>query len=369
MIKSFLRILQTDPGFNTEHTLTANIDLPETKYKDDAKIRTTVRELSQSLAAIPGATATGLISTPPLQSGWTSTFFLRGRNDLKPSPHGHIALATAGYAATMQIPLKQGRFVEDSDTEKSAPVVVIDENAARMYWRNEDPIGKEVALGFEGTPAKPVWRRIVGVVGSVKHRSALENETKGQIYIPYEQLPMPFVTVVVRATGDPAMLTAAIRNQVAQVDRELPIYDVKTMRALYDKFVAQPRFNMFLLAVFAGLALLLAAVGIYAVMSYSVTQLTHEIGLRMALGARQSDVLGMVLKQAARMALIGLGIGVVGALFATRILQSLLYGVRAYDIGTFLSIGFLLCAVALLASFLPARRATRVDPMVALRYE
>jgi putative ABC transport system permease protein len=176
-------------------------------------------------------------------------------------------------------------------------------------------------------------------------------------------------TIVVRAAGDPTALASQLRQQVMQVDRELPVYEVQSMTERYDEFVAQPRFNMFLLAIFAGLALLLAAVGIYAVMSYSVTQLTHEIGVRMALGARRGDVLGMILKQAARMAIIGLGIGLAGALLATRVLQSLLFGVRARDAATFLSIGALLAMVALLASFLPALRATRVDPMVALRYE
>jgi putative ABC transport system permease protein len=369
MIKSFLRILQSDPGFNAEHTLTANVALPEAKYQDEAKVKALYRDLAERLSTIPGVSASGLVSTPPLQRGWTNSFFVKGRTDIKPRPHGYVGLTSSGYAAAMQIPLKRGRFVEDSDTAESAPIAVIDENAARMYWRDQDPIGQEVALTTEGTREKPVWRRIVGIVGTVKHRSAVEEETKGQIYVPYQQLSRPMVTVVVRATGNPTALTSAIRNQLRQIDRELPLFEVRTMSSRYHEFVAQPRFNMLLLGVFAGLALLLAAVGIYAVMSYSVTQLTHEIGVRMALGARQSDVLGMVLKQAGLMAMIGLGIGVVGALLATRILQSLLFGVRAYDVGTFVSIGLLLSAVALLASFMPARRATRVDPMVALRYE
>ncbi len=374
LIKSFVHILKADPGFNTQHTLKADLSLPETKYKDPAKMKALFRDLSERLRNIPGASAAGLVSTPPLNTGWTNTFFLRNHSELKPEPHGYIALTTQGYAAAMQIPLKRGRFIQDSDTSESAPVAVIDENAAKMYWKNEDPIGKEISVAGEGAingeaDAKPVWRRIVGVVGSVKHRSALEEETKGQIYIPYQQFAIPMATIVVRAAGDPAALASQIREQVMQVDRELPVYEVQTMTERYDEFVAQPRFNMFLLAIFAGLALLLAAVGIYAVMSYSVTQLTHEIGVRMALGAKQSDVLGMILKQAGRMAAIGLGIGVVGALLAARVLQSLLFGVRSHDATTFLSIGGLLAAVALLASFLPALRATRVDPMVALRYE
>ena len=374
MIKSFVRVLQADPGFNTQHTLKADLSLPASKYKDEAKMKAVFREIPERLQRIPGVTAAGLVSTPPLNTGWTNTFFLRGRSDIQPEPHAYIGLTTPGYAAAVQIPLKRGRFIEDSDSQDSAPVAVIDENAARMYWKNEDPIGKEISVAGEGAIAgkaepKPVWRRIVGIVGSVKHRSAIQEETKGQIYIPYQQFAIPMASIVVRASGDPTALASQIREQVMQVDRELPIYEVRTMSSMYDEFVAQPRFNMFLLAVFAGLALLLAAVGIYAVMSYSVTQLTHEIGVRMALGARRGDVLGMVLKQAARMATIGLGIGLIGALLATQVLQSLLFGVRVHDVATFLSIGFLLAAVALLASFMPALRATRVDPMVALRYE
>lgn len=374
MIKSFVRILQADPGFNPQHTLTADISLPDVKYKDQPAMKAAFRDIAARLETMPGVTAAGLISTPPLNTGWTNTFFLRGHSEIKPEPHGYIGLATPGYASAMQIPLKRGRFIQDSDSADSAPVAVIDENAARMYWKNEDPIGKEISVAGEGAISgerdpKPVWRRIVGVVGSVKHRSAIEQETKGQIYIPYQQFAIPAATIVVRAQGDPTALASQIREQVMQVDRELPIYEVRTMTSMYDEFVAQPRFNMVLLAAFAGLALLLSAVGIYAVMSYSVTQLTHEIGVRMALGARQRDVLGMILKQAARMAAIGLGIGLVGALLATHVLQSLLFGVRAYDAVTFVSIGLLLAGVALLASFVPALRATRVDPMVALRYE
>jgi putative ABC transport system permease protein len=369
MIKSFVRILQSDPGFSTQHTLTANVMLPEAKYKEKEKKTAFYREFAQRLNTIPGVEAAGLSSAMPMSGGWTNSFFIRGRTDLDPTPHAWAGVATDGFAKAMQIPVHRGRFVAESDTSDSLPVAVIDENAVHMYWRDQDPIGQQIALTSEGTREKPVWRTIVGIVGTVKHRSALTNETKGQIYIPYQQLPLPYMRLAVRTSGDPTVVTGAIRNELRQIDREQPIFEVRTLASLYDDFVAQPRFNMILLGVFAGLALLLAAVGIYAVMSYSVTQLTHEIGLRMALGASQSNVLGMVLKQAARMAVIGLGVGIIGALLATRVLQSLLFGVRADDIGTFVSIGVLLSAVALLASFMPARRATRVDPMVALRYE
>jgi len=369
MIKSFVKIMESDPGFNAQHTLTATINLPEAKYKENDQKAAFFREYSQRLKTIAGVEASGLSSAMPLSGGWTNSFFIRGRNDINPTPHAWAGVATEGFASAMQIPLHRGRFVADSDTADTMPVVVIDENAAHMYWHNEDPIGKQVALTSEGTPEKPVWRTIVGIVGSVRHRSAVAEETKGQLYIPYQQLPLALMRVAVRTSGDPTVVAGAIRNELHQIDREQPIFDVRTLSSLFDDFVAQPRFNMTLLAVFAGLALLLAAVGIYAVMSYSVTQLTHEIGVRMALGAQQRDVLGMVLMQAGKLAGIGLLIGLVCALLATRVLQTLLFGVGAYDVTTFMSIGVLLASVALLASFLPARRAMRVDPMVALRYE
>ncbi len=368
MIKSFVRIMEADPGFNAQHTLTATINLPETKYKEGTQKADFYREVAQRLSSVPGVTSSGLSSMLPLSGGWTNTFFVRGR-DVNPAPHAYIAVASGGYASAMQIPVQRGRFVAESDTENTAPVAVVDEASARMYWPKEDPIGKQIALTSEGTREKPVWREIVGVIGTVKHRSAVTAETKGQIYLPFRQYPQPTMTLVVRTAGDPTAMAGAIRNEIGQIDREQPMFAIRTMTSLFDDFVAEPRFNMMLLGIFATLALVLAAGGIYAVMSYSVTQLTHEIGVRMALGARQWDVLRMVLKQALTMAAIGLAIGLAGALAATRVLQSLLFGVRAYDMGTFVLIGVLLSGVSLLASFMPARRATRVDPLVALRYE
>jgi putative ABC transport system permease protein len=368
MIKSFVRILQSNPGFNPQHAMTANVVLPDTKYKEPAQMVSFYRDVAQKISVIPGVTASGMSSMFPMSGGWTNTFFVRARN-IKPEPHAYVAVVTGGYNQAVQMPLLKGRFLNDSDAAESQPVAVIDANAAKMYWPNEDPIGKQIALTSEGTSEKPVWREVVGIVGSVRHSSPVAENTKGEIYLPLEQHPLPMMRIVVRTSGDPTTAAAAIRNAVKEVDREQPIFEVRTMSSLFDDFVAQPRFNMILLGVFAGLALLLAAVGIYAVMSYSVTQLTHEIGVRMALGAKQRDVLNMVLGQAAKLAVIGLAIGLFGALLATRVLQTLLFGVRAYDVANFAIIGFLLASVALIASFMPALRATRVDPMVALRYE
>ena len=368
MIKSFVRILNSDPGFNTKNALTATVALPTTKYKETAQIAAFYRDLNERISLIPGVSASGLTTMLPMMGGWTNTFFVQGKT-LDPSPHAYVAVASAGYQKAVQIPLQKGRFISGSDTADSEPVAVVDENAARMYWPNEDPIGRQIALTSEGTREKPVWRRIVGVVGAVRHISPVGVESKGQIYLPFEQQPLRTMQVVLRTPGDPTQLAGAVRNEIRQIDREQPALAVRTMSSLFDDFVAQPRFNMVLLGIFAALALLLAAVGIYAVMSYSVTQLTHEIGVRMALGARREDVLGMVLGQAAKLAGFGLAIGLIGALITTRVLQSLLFGVRTYDVSTFGAIGFLLAAVALLASFLPALRATKVDPLVALRYE
>ena len=365
MIRSFLRIQQSSPGFDPQQVLTFQISLPATKYKDDRRISGFFQQLSQRLSALPGVKAVGMTSMLPLSSNWTNSFMIDGRN-LSPGPHAHVATASPEYLRTMGIPLVKGRFFANSDTADAPKVVVIDDTLVRAYWPGEDPVGKRIRLTSD---PPSTWREVVGVVARVKHTDPLSQETKGQIYIPYLQLAMPMMGVAVRATGDPAMLAGAIRSQVLEIDSEQPIAEVKTMEAMLDEFVAQPRFNMALLAIFAGLALVLAAVGTYGVMAYSVTQRTHEIGLRMALGARSEDVLRLVLVQAIRMAGVGLGIGLAGAFIATRVLATMLYGVRSTDPLTFIVISLLLGAVAVTASYVPARRATKVDPMVALRYE
>jgi putative ABC transport system permease protein len=294
------------------------------------------------------------------------------------NPHGSRWLVSEDYFQTMRIPLVKGRYFDARDTEANGHVVVIDEALARKYWPDEDPVGKRVT--FESNPdpkdpnnlaaRQPVWREVVGVVGHVRNEG-LEGESRAQYYVPYGSgnASSPNLFVAVSAGGDPAALAPAVRGAITGVDRDLPLFRVTTMEKMVAESLTQRRFSMFLLGVFAALALALAVVGLYGVMSYGVAQRTHEIGLRMALGAQARDVLRMVVGQGMALVAVGLGLGLAGALALTRVMASLLFGVSAADPLTYAGIALLLSAVALLASYIPARRATKVDPMVALRYE
>jgi putative ABC transport system permease protein len=266
----------------------------------------------------------------------------------------------------MSIPMITGRAFTASDRDQAPMVAIINQALAKRYFPNESPIGKRLA--FDGTPDKPNWREIVGVVASVKNFS-LEAEPKPEFYLPYDQYPPRAMTLVIRTGSDPTNIASSVRNEVRRLDKSLPIYSIKTMEQVVSESVAQQRLAALLIGVFACLALLLASVGIYGVMAYSVTQRTHEIGIRMALGAQPSNVLGLVLKQGMVLVIIGIVLGLGAALALTRVVSSLLYGVSATDPLIFASIGGLLALIALIAILIPARKATHVDPMVALRYQ
>jgi predicted permease len=286
-----------------------------------------------------------------------------------------------GYLRAMGIPLLRGRFISDTDIKGSAPVIVIDEMMAKSLFPQQDPIGQSIRIavpeGFGPGLDGPI--QIVGVVGHVKHfglDSDAASKIQYQVYLPFMQLPDQIIplavsgmTMMVRTSVDPLSLASAVRHCVSESNGEQPVFDVQTMDQIVSDSVAGRRFSMLLLAVFAGLALLLATVGIYGVISYNSTQRTHEIGIRMALGAERADVLRLVVGQGLRLALIGIGAGLAAALGLTRLMSSMLYGVRPTDIVTFAAVSLLLAGVAVLASYVPARRATRVDPIVALRYE
>jgi putative ABC transport system permease protein len=260
----------------------------------------------------------------------------------------------------------KGRYFSERDTDASPNIVIIDETLARRYWPDADPIGRRIS--FNRRDGKQVWREIVGVVGAIKHK-ALDADYRGSLYFPHQQNPWSNMSLVVRTTVEPASLTSAMRSAIQSVDKDQPVYRVMTMETIVAESVAQRRFSMFLLTLFAVVAVALAVVGLYGVMSYGVSQRTHEIGVRMALGAQSTDVLKMVVGQGLVLALIGVGCGLLGALLLTRVMSSLLFGVSATDPSMFVSIPFILAAVALAACYIPARRATKVDPMVALRYE
>jgi len=369
LVKSFMRVQEINPGFNPQGLLTMGVSLPDFKYSEASQRANFYKQLINDVRSLPGVQSAGAVSVLPLSGqGSSGSFRIEGR-DVPPgqsSPHGARWAATPDYFKTMGIPLVRGRYFEDRDTPDGKQVAIIDQALANKYWPNEDPVGKRIV--FEGTRDNPNWREIVGIVGHVKHTD-LEGESRAQYYIPHQQRAQGGMTLVVRTTGDPNALAATVRNAVGNLDKELPVFRIRTMDQFVADSMAQRRFALLLIGIFAGLALLLASIGLYGVMAYSVTQRTHELGLRMALGAQASDVLKLVVKQGMLLAGIGLGIGLVGAFFLSRLMKTLLFNVSATDPVIFAAIAATLAIVAFVACFFPARRATKVDPMVALRYE
>jgi len=279
------------------------------------------------------------------------------------NPDADYRVISSDYFRAMGIPLRKGRAFTEDDTAEAPPVGIINESMAHRYWPDEDPIGKRLKIDSEDP-----WMEIVGVVGDVKHLG-LDSKSRSELYVPYFRDPWPFMTIVVRSGPGSAGLAAAMRNEVWAVDKDLPVPDIRPMEQLLAASVARRRFNMLLLGIFGAIALVLAAVGIYGVMSYSVTQRTREIGIRMALGATRYDVLKLVVGQGMTLALIGVSLGLAAAFALTRVLSSLLFAVGTTDPTTFVVISALLSVVALAACLLPARRAMTIDPMAALRYE
>lgn len=369
LVKSFMRVQEINPGFNPQGLLTMSLSLPDLKYSEAPQRANFYKQLLGDIRNLPGVQSVGATSVLPLSGGGSSgSFRIEGREipQGQSMPHGARWAVTPDYYKTMGIPIIRGRYFEERDTADSNQVTIIDESLAKKYWPNEDPVGKRIS--FEGPANNRIWREIVGIVGHVKH-SDLEGESRAQYYIPHQQRSQQGMTIVIRTQGDPNSLAGVVRGVVKNADGNLPIFRVRTMDQFVADSMAQRRFAMLLIGIFAGLALLLAAIGLYGVMAYSVTQRTHELGLRMALGAQASDVLKLVVKQGMLLAMIGLGIGVIGALLLSRLMKTLLFNVSATDPLIFVAIAAALAAVALIACFFPARRATKVDPMVALRYE
>jgi putative ABC transport system permease protein len=369
LIRSLLRLQDVNPGFNAHNVMTSNVDLPDEKFPNAKKVQF-FRELMPRLKTLPGVTSSAAIEPLPMSG---SEFRISVEIESRPMAKSDqvissVRVITEDYFRTMQIPLLQGREFKEQDSADSTQVIIVNESLARQFFPGENPIGKHIRPGIS-TDDKPArMREIVGVVGDVKYKD-LKSEWTPESYIPYAQLPFGSMTIVARAASDTYSLAKPIAESVRSVDQDVPAYEPKTVEDYLNGTVAIPRFNTFLLAMFAGLALLLTAVGLYGVISYSVAQRTHEIGIRLALGAQPNDMLRLVIGQGLQLALTGVGLGLVAALMSTRFLASLLFGVTSSDPVSFAGVIFLLLAVVMLACYIPARRATQVDPMVALRYE
>jgi putative ABC transport system permease protein len=368
LIRSFTRLRDVNPGLDPHRVLTAVVALPDGKYHEEPQIAAFFEQALQHAATIPGLESVGAVSPLPLTGDMaTNLLTVEGQPPLAADERLTTNTRVIGgdYFRTMSIPLIRGRYLTEQDKRDAPRVVVINETLARKYFPGEDPIGKRI----EVTATDNNMAEIVGIVGDVRHLS-LDEESGPESYFSYQQIPSSYMNMVARSKSDnPASLASGLRQAVAQVDKDQPLSDVKTMEQLLADSLARRRFNMLLLGLFAAVALLLAAVGIFGVMNYSVTQRTHEIGIRMALGAQSRDVLRMIVGQGMILALIGVLIGLAASFALTRLMSSLLYGVTATDPLTFAAVALILSAVALLASFIPARRATRVDPIIALRYE
>ncbi|HSO74851.1 MAG TPA: ABC transporter permease, partial [Blastocatellia bacterium] len=367
MIKSLWRLSRVDAGSYADNVLTMRVSLSGATYGEDAERYMFFDQVLQRVESLPGIEAAGVASAVPL-TGWqnTSPFLIEGQQETTEAEESHVA--SPDYFRAMGIGLVAGRVFNDLDGAKSAKVAIVSQGLALRYWPDEDPIGKRIRLG--GDPQEP-WRTIVGIVGDIR-QTGLDGEATREYYIPYKQdtWGMTYdLTVVMRTTGDPLSLVGAAQEQVRAIDAELPVHHIRTMAQLRVQSSAPRRFLMLLLTSFGGVALMLAAVGIYGVISYGVSRRTHEIGIRLALGAQVSDVLKLVLRQGLILALIGIGTGLAGAWALTRAMSSLLFGVTATDPAIFAAISAVLAAVATLACYVPARRATKVDPMIALRYE
>jgi putative ABC transport system permease protein len=370
LIKSFARLHAVDPGFRTQGVLTLDVAPPELKYKGDARLLAFYRELLARLERLPGVDHAGSVYPLPMGSDGMVLIYAAGDRPfprLQDAPSATVRWVSPGYFQALGVPLDKGRVFTAQDTERTVPVAVINRRLARKLWPGGDALDKRLALG-DPRQKDAQWMTVVGVVGDVRQQS-LGKDPGDEIYTAQLQAPLATATLVVHTPGDPRALAGPVRQAVAALDRDLPIAQVRTMEDVVAASLAPNRFDAVLLGLFAGLALALAAVGVYGVVSYTVSQRTHEIGIRMALGAQGEDVLGLVLGQGMALVGLGLALGLAAALAATRELASLVYGVSTRDPWTFASVAAALAAVALAANLLPARRATRVDPLVALRQE
>jgi len=373
LLRSFSRLQEVPPGFQADHLLVADLPLSLTAYSKPQQRFEFFDRLVERAKSLPGVRSAGAASFLPVSGGGSALHFNVSGRPPK-SPHDYIVTGyrtiTPNYFETLGMPLVQGRFFTAADTEKAPAVVVINSAMARTYFPGENPLGKRLQLGAIPESDVP-WMEVVGVVGDV--RQGLDLDPQAEMYLPYRQadqvLPVFQLSIVLRTATDPLLQASALRSALGEIDANQPLVRVRTMEENMAATVAQPRFRTWLIGIFAALALVLAGVGVYGVMSYTVTQRTSEIGIRVTLGAQPEDVFRIVVGEGLRLALAGVAAGILAALALTRLLRSFLYGVSAYDPLTFGGVALILALVAVAASFFPARRATLVDPLVALRYE
>ena len=385
LLKSFMHLQSINPGFNSQNLLTAQIALPELKYKEGEQRSNFFQQAMERIRSLPGVQAVGATTGLPMSNeSWGKQFSIEGRQPpqtLDQVEAVEYRQITPDYFKATGVPLLKGRFFTDQDTKNSPDVVIINDAVARTFFPNEDPIGKRIWTGppeslLSAQLLPPGGRfprmTIVGVVGDVMSYG-VNRPIEWEVYAPHLQgggnIPLAKMYLSVRTSGDPLALAGAVRNEIRNIDPDQPVADIRTMEQRLNDSLWQPRFNMLLLTIFASVAILLAAIGIYGMISYSVTQRTSEIGIRVALGAQQSDVLKIIMKQGIIISLIGVGIGLAVAFALTRVLSTLLVGVSSTDLTIFGAVTFLLLLVAMLGTFIPARRATKIDPLIALRAE
>jgi putative ABC transport system permease protein len=366
LLRSFDKLLRVDVGFKTERLLSLEYRLPRNKYKEPTAQWNFHRQVVERLQEVPGVQSASLVRGLPFSGNGATTAIVLP--DREPPPHGtepEVMFNTAmpNYFETLGIPLVKGRLFGNEDQANTPAVVIINQTMARRFWPNQDPLGKQIKFVQDGSAAT-----VVGVVGDAKH-FWLEEEQKPQMYDAYSQDPGLFATVVIRTAVEPLSLSEPVRRAIWKVDADQPMWKIRTVEFLVNRSTADRRFLMALMGIFATLALVLTIIGLYGVISYLVNQRIQEIGIRMALGAQMRDILAMVLKQGMFLVFTGVALGLAAAWVLTRLMSRLLYQVSATDPLTFAGIALLLIAVALLACYIPARRATKVDPLVALRYE
>ncbi len=371
MMKSLYRLLSVDPGFRPDRVLTMRMSLRTAQYSKDPAILNFWQRVLDGVRALPGVEAAALGTAVPLTDSHSrSDITLEGMALPNPGnfPHPDIHRVSPGYASTLGIPLQRGREFTGADTENAPLVAMINSTVARQFFAHENPVGKRFTFGHPSAKRAPKWITIVGVAGDTR-LYGLANPARLEVYVPFRQSASDDMTLAVKSGTEPAALTSAIRNAIASIDKEQPIFGVATMQQLVNDSVSTRRITLILLGVFGALALVLGAIGIYGVIAYSVAQRTHEIGIRMALGAQRGDVVRMVLAQGAKIAGAGVVIGILASFGLTRLMANLLFSVSPADPVTFAAVAIVLVLVAMLAAYVPARRTLRVDPMIALRHE